>query len=236
MNAINDSIRSGLPAAIQAAGADPQVRVLVLHGKGERAFCAGADIKEFAPVPSPLAWREARRDGSWIAAFDALRKPIIAAIHGYCLGGGLEIALACDLRIATRDARLGLPEARVGVITGVGGSQRLRKVVGLGRALDMMLTGEHLDGVAAERIGLVSRLAEPGQHLELAGEVAQRIAGNAPLAVAAAKEVLRQGGELPLRDGMRLELDLAAMLMATEDRLEAAAAFREKRKPDFKGR
>lgn len=236
MNAISNAVRSELPAAVKAASDDPEVRVVIFSGAGEKAFCAGADIKEFTEVPSPLAWREDRVNGTWITELEKIRKPTIAAIHGYCLGGGLEIALACDIRIATRDARLGLPEVRVGVITGIGGSQRLRKVVGLGRALDMMLTGDHVDAQEAYQMGLVSRLAESGKHLEIAEEVGTRIAGNAPLATAAIKEVLREGGELPLADGKRLELDLLALLQSSEDRLEAAAAFKEKRKPNFKGR
>lgn len=236
MNAINAAMREALPVAIRAAEADAAVRVLVLRGAGERAFCAGADIKEFVEVPSPAEFRQSRAHESWIHAFDQARKPILASIQGHCLGGGLEIALACDIRIAAEEAAFGLPETGLGIMTGVGGSQRLPRVAGMGWALDMMLTGERIAASRAREIGLVTRVV-PGAELTGATEaLARHLAARPPMAMAMAKEAVRSAMDLPLRDGQRLEVDLLALLLNTEDRLEAARAFREKRPPRFTGR
>jgi enoyl-CoA hydratase/carnithine racemase len=236
MNALSQQLRAELPAAIRAAEADPEVRVLVLRGAGERAFCAGADIKEFVEVPAPPLYRQARTPESWISAFDATRKPILASIHGHCLGGGLEIALACDMRIAAEDAQFGFPETGLGIITGVGGSQRLPRVVGHAIALDMMLTGERIDAARALAMGLITRLVPRAALAAETEALAARLAARPPMAMAFAKEAVRAAFDLPLRDGMRLEVDLSTHLLNTEDRLEAARAFREKRKPHFTGR
>lgn len=236
MNALSMQVRQELPAAIRAAEADPAVRVLVLRGAGERAFCAGADIKEFVEVPSPVAYRQARVPESWISAFDATRKPIIASIHGHCLGGGLEIALACDMRIASEDASFGLPETGLGIMTGVGGSQRLPRVVGAAHAMDMILTGDRITAARAQAIGLVTRVVAREALAAETEALAGRLAARPPMAMAFAKEAVRAAHDLPLRDGMRLEVDLLTHLLNTEDRLEAARAFREKRKPAFTGR
>jgi enoyl-CoA hydratase/carnithine racemase len=235
-NALNTAVRAELAAAIRAAEADPAVRVLVLRGAGEHGFCAGADIKEFVEVPSPAAFRQSRAHDSWIRPFDEARKPIIASIHGHCLGGGLEVALACDIRIASEDAVFALPETGLGVITGVGGSQRLPRVIGMGAALDMILTGERIPAARAFAMGLVSRLVARDALAAATAELAARIAARPPMAIAYAKEAVRAAMDLPLRDGMKLEIDLSALLMNTEDRLEAARAFREKRPPNFTGR
>ena len=236
LNAINEQVRAALPQCIREADADPDVLVIVLRGAGKRGFCAGADIKEFAEVASPAEYRQSRVHDSWIRAFDEARKPIIASIHGYCLGGGLEIALACDLRIAARDAVFGLPETGLGIITGVGGSQRLARVVGVGLALDLILTGERIDGERAKAIGLVSRLSDAANLAADTEALADRIAGKAPLATVFAKEAVRKGTELELSAGMRFEVGLLSLLLNTEDRLEAARAFKEKRAPKFSGR
>jgi enoyl-CoA hydratase/carnithine racemase len=236
MNALNTATRDALPKAIRAADADPAVRVIVLRGAGERAFCAGADIKEFVEVPSPAEYRQSRVHDSWIRAFDEARKPVVASIHGICLGGGLEIALACDIRIAAEDALIGLPETGLGIMTGVGGSQRLPRVVGLGLALDMMLTGERISAARAREIGLVTRVVPCAELHAATAALAAHLAARPPMAMALAKEAVRAAMELPLREGMRLEVDLLTLLLNTEDRLEAARAFREKRKPRFSGR
>jgi enoyl-CoA hydratase/carnithine racemase len=236
MNALSAGLREQLAERLCAAGADPDVRVVVLRGAGERAFCAGADIKQFVEVASPAAYRQARVHDSWIAAFDTVRKPVIASIHGYCLGGGLEIALACDIRIAAEDALFALPETSLGVMTGVGGSQRLPRVVGLGQALDLMLTNERIDGARALAIGLVTRLVPRATLAQATLDLAKRLASRPPMALQFAKEAVRAAMDLPLRDGMRLEADLLTLLLNTEDRLEAARAFREKRPPQFTGR
>ncbi len=236
MNAINEAMRHRLPALLREADADPGIRATVIRGAGPRAFCAGADIKEFGPVDSPHAEREKRLRNYWPAVFLELRKPIIAAIHGFCLGGGLEMAVACDIRVASADASFGFPEPTRGIITGAGGSPRLARIVGQGRAMDMMLTCERLGAEEAHRIGLVTRLAPIGEVDALAERVAQAIGQVAPLATVATKEVLQRGSDLDLRSAIRLEMDVGASLLGTADRLEAAAAFREKRKPEFQGR
>jgi len=236
INAINDDIRRELPAALRAADADPEVRVIVISGAGERGFCAGADVKGFGAVESLAEFRQARAHGHWIDAFEQMKKPVIAAIHGYCLGGGLEIALACDLRIAADDASFALPEVSRGTIPGAGGTQRLARVVGLGRALDMVLTAERMPASEALRIGLVTRLFPAPELPAAAQKLAELIAGHAPIAVMFGKEAMRKGTDPLFATGMKLEADLLALLLSTEDRREAGAAFREKRKPVFKGR
>ena len=236
LNAIDDAMRAALPAAIESAEADPSVRCLVVRGAGDRAFCVGADIKEFARVDEPARYRQARAHAHWIAAFDRARKPIVAAIHGYCLGGGLEIALACDIRLCASDAQFGFPETGHGIIPAAGGTQRITRVIGLGVALDLVLTGERIDARRALSIGLVSRLAEEGGLDALARVVAGRIARQPPLATMFAKEAVRLGMDHELGAGMRMEVDLFTHLVNCSDRIEAAAAFREKRPPRFDGR
>ena len=236
MNAISQAVREQLPRCVREADADADVRVIVVRGAGDRAFCAGADIKEFVEVAAPADYRQSRVHDSWIKPFDEARKPIVASIHGHCLGGGLEIALACDIRIAADDAVFAFPETGLGVIPGVGGSQRLLRVVGTGRAMDMLFTGDRLDAQRALAYGIVTRLVD---RAGLAGEterLARTIAGKAPLATVFAKELVRKGAELELAAGVRLEVDLLSLLLNSEDRLEAARAFREKRAPRFAGR
>jgi len=235
MNAINEDIRERLPAALLAADADPAVRVIVVQGAGPRAFCAGADIKGFVAVESPPAYRQSRVHHHWIHAFDQVRKPIVAAIHGYCLGGGFEIALACDVRIAARDAKFAFPETGHGIIPGAGGTQRITRVLGLGLALDLVLSGERIDAERAYQIGIVSRLCDTEALAEEARVYAEKIAAKPPLAIMFAKEAVRTGRELELTQGLRLESDLITHLANTADRLEAAQAFREKRPPKFSG-
>lgn len=236
MNAINDEMRMQLPATLRAADADSTVRVIVIKGAGDRAFCAGADIKDFARAPSPAKFRQSRLQGHWIEAFDEAKKPVIAAIHGYCLGGGLEMALACDIRIAADDATFALPEVSRGTLPGAGGTQRLSRVIGTGRALDMLLSAERIDAAEALRIGLITRLTAREQLMAQTHKLAAHIAGHAPLAVVFAKEAMRKGAAAEFATGMKYEADLLALLLDTEDRKEASDAFREKRKPNFKGR
>jgi enoyl-CoA hydratase/carnithine racemase len=234
INAINDSIRQHVPAALQALDSDPQVRVIVVRGAGERGFCAGADLKEKPAVDNPLDARVLRARSTWIESFDRVAKPVIAAIHGFCMGGGLEIALACDLRIAAADAVFALPETGLGLIPGGGGTQRLPRLIGLGRALDLLLTGDRIDANEALRLGLISRLAP--SHAALATEaaaLAERIASRPPVATCFVKEAARVGLQLDLPAGLRLERALFTMLLSSDERREALAAFREKRPPVF---
>lgn len=235
MNSINNAVRDQLPKAVRAADADPEVRVIVLRGAGPRAFCAGADIKEFSASVPAIQRRQTLVHDAWIEAIDRARKPVIAAIHGFCLGGGLEIAVACDIRIAARGSTLGFPEVGLGLITGAGGAPKFLRIVGLGRAMDMMLTTERIAAEEAHRIGLVSRLVDSDKLEEEVMKVAEKIANLPPLAVEFAKEVIKKGFDSDLATASRLEGDLFALLLTTNDRLEAAAAFKEKRAPKFTG-
>ena len=236
MNAISETIRAEIPVALARAEADDPVRVIVFSGAGERAFCAGADVKGFNAVDSLVKHRQGRAHTHWILAFDRVRKPMIAAIHGYCLGGGLEIALACDIRIAAEGAKFGLPEVSRGTLPGSGGTQRLARMVGLGRALDIALTADHVSAEDAFNMGLVSRLVPRTELMAFAEALAKRIASHAPLSVLLVKEAVRNSLETDLPTGLRIEADLSTLIASTEDRVEAGAAFREKRKPNFKGR
>jgi len=236
INAINPALRLEVTQALEQLDSDPEMGVIVIRGAGERGFCAGADIKAQSDATSLPTLRAGMTPG-WIEALDRVRKPVIAAIHGFCLGGGLEIAMACDMRIAAPSAVFGLPETSLGLIPGGGGTQRLPRIVGLGRALDLLLTGERIDAAEAHRIGLVSRLATASDHLiDEVQVLAERIAAKPASALAYVKEAARDGLEMDLRAGLKLEKDLFVLLMSTDDRREAAAAFKEKRQPVFTGR
>jgi len=236
LNALDSVMRRELPDAIREAEADSEVRAIVITGAGERAFCAGADIGEFTRSASVTDSRRERLALRWNDIIEATTKATIAAIRGYCLGGGLEIALACDVRIASSDAVFALPEVRLGMIPGAGGTQRLTRLVGVGAALRLILTGDQIDAAAALSTGLVAEVVAPESVLDSALDWAARLSRGGPLAIAYAKEAIRRGAELPQSDGLRLEDDLATLLSATSDRVEGLAAFRERRAPEFKGR
>ncbi len=235
-NAMNDAMRRELTACFTRLATDETIRVIVVTGAGERAFSAGADIREFVVPQQPVGYREERRRLDFRQAMDGCPQPIIAAIRGYAFGGGLELALACDVRIAGDDARLGLTEVHLAIIPGGGGTQRLPRLVGRGKALEMILTGARIDAAEALRIGLVERVVPAAEVLAVAHEMARAIAAKAPIAVRYAKEAVVKGLGLPLAEGLRLENDLATLLRTTEDRIEGAKAFLEKRAPRFTGR
>lgn len=237
INAINDDIRHGLREALDELDQDPKVAAIVITGAGPRGFCAGADIKESRGAETSVQARRRMGHANYFDAFERCTKPIIGAIHGFCMGGGFEIALACDIRMASSDAVFALPETGLGLIPGGGGTQRLSRLVGLGRALDLLLTGERIDAREALRIGVISRLIEDQAQLPAAAEqLAQRIAAKPPVATAYAKEAAKSGLEMDLKAGLQLERTLFTLLLATEDKREAAAAFKEKRKPVFTGK
>jgi enoyl-CoA hydratase len=235
-NAMNERMREELTACFGELSASDDARVIVVTGAGERAFSAGADIREFVAPQVPTRFRESRKRVDFRSVMDRCPQPIIAAIRGYAFGGGLELALACDLRIAGEDARLGLTEIDLAIIPGGGGTQRLPRLVGRGRALEMILSGARIDAREALRIGLVERVVPAAEVLASALELAKTLAAKAPVALRYAKEAVVKGLELPLADGLRLEHDLATLLRTTEDRIEGAKAFLEKRKPRFTGK
>jgi enoyl-CoA hydratase len=234
-NALNTALRTALIAALDELAGDVGVRVIVLTGAGDRAFVAGADVTEFTgrDVAAQAASMQARRVYDVVAASE---RPLVAAINGACLGGGLELALACDIRIASTSARFGQPEVNLGLIPGGGATQRLPRVVGLGAALRLILTGEPVDAAEALRMGLVEEVTEPEDCLERAIAVAERIARNSPVAVAAARRATRAALGLPLAAGLDLERAAFLAAFAAEDRAEGIAAFLEKRQPVFPGR
>jgi enoyl-CoA hydratase/carnithine racemase len=235
INAINDAVRTQLPAALRRADADPAARVIVLQGAGERGFCVGADLREQRAAQTPAQARSQPPRAAWCDAFDRVAKPTIAAIHGFCLGGGFEIALACDLRVAAADAVFGLPEIGLGLLQGGGGTQRLPRLVGLGPALHLMLTGERFDAHEAWRLGIVARLAPDAASLSAeVQKLATSIAAKPPLAARFTKEAACAATTRDLQAGLRLERDLFGLLASTDDHQEALAAFREKRPPQFR--
>lgn len=237
LNALNAAVLEDLSAAVAAAEASPGLRCLIITGAGEKAFIAGADIGELAEL-SPLEGREHARKGQ--ALFDriaALPMPTIAALNGFAYGGGLELAMACTLRVASENARMGLPETSLGILPGYGGTQRLARLVGPARALELVLTAEKgLTAAEAERIGLVNRMFPAGEALKGALEIAKKIAANGPVACRYAMEAIGRGLEMPLAEGQLLEATLFGLCAATSDTKEGMTAFLEKRPAKFTGR
>ncbi|RDI95046.1 enoyl-CoA hydratase [Meiothermus sp. QL-1] len=233
LNALNQDVLLELAEVTEVIAQDPRVRVAIFTGEG-RAFVAGADIGEIAALEDVFAAREFAILGqSVFNEIAALPLPTIAAINGYALGGGLELALACDLRVASHKARLGLPEVGLGIIPGFGGTQRLPRLLGRGRALDLIYTGRHVTAEEALSLGLVNRVGEDA--LETARELAALILKNAPVALALAKEAVGRGENLDLQEALEIEADLFGMACATQDMREGTRAFLEKRTPEFKG-
>jgi enoyl-CoA hydratase len=240
MNAINRQMARELVEACKQMEEDSAVRVAIFGGAGERAFSAGMDLKERAETAfSPIDRRNQKLSQTihtQSRAIAAMTKPTIAAIRGYCVGGGLEMALACDMRVAANDAKLGLTEVRRGLIPGAGGTQRLPRVVGVAKALEICLTGDNVTGSEALRLGLVNVAVPAPDVTKAAEDLAGRILKGAPMSVAFIKEAIRKGIELPLEEGLRLEADLSAMLATTEDSKEGPRAFAEKRAPVWQGK
>lgn len=234
LNALSFALMDALVDALAPLDADPGCRAIVIAGAGERAFAAGADIRDLA-TQTVETW--AAHDA--IAAWDRvgeLDTPVIAAVRGYALGGGCELAMACDLIVAGEDAVFGQPEIALGVIPGAGGTQRLTRAIGAAKAMDLVLTARRIDAAEADRLGLVSRVVPAAETVDRALDVAAVIAGQPPLAVRAAREAVRAARDLPLAQGLVLERRLFHGLFATEDQREGMAAFTEKRPPAWKGR
>ncbi|MBI4287711.1 MAG: enoyl-CoA hydratase/isomerase family protein [Chloroflexi bacterium] len=236
LNAYNTRMRDELYQALDAIKDDNEVQVAIFKGEGDRAFCAGADLSEFLTAPSPVAARKARFERDVWGLFLSVPQPLIAAIHGFCLGSGIEIALCCDLRVATEDARFGLPEVGLGIIPAAGGTQTLPRTVGRGWALEMLLSGNLVNAAEAYRMALVNRVVPRGEHVSAAEALALKIMEHAPRAVRAAKQAINRGLDMTLEQGLEMERDLALPLMVSEDTREGLRAFKEGRKPKFAGR
>ncbi len=235
-NALDSESAAALDAALRSFESDSGARVAILTGAGEKAFCAGADLRARAEPDMTPAERALSRGDPSLVRDPGLTKPTIAAINGYALGGGLELALICDIRLCSSNAVFALPEATVGSMPGSGGTQRLSRAVGPGTAAYLALTGDRIDAGEALRIGLVMRITETGALMAEARAIAQRVAANAPLAVRAIRQALRQGQDMPLAQGLLYERSLFNLLRESEDRQEGRRAFAEKRRPVFRGR
>jgi enoyl-CoA hydratase len=237
MNALSGPLLEELEAEVERLDADDAIRAIVLKGAGERAFVAGADIKEF-PSLRESALDEggsARGIQKLGARMDAARTPFVAAIHGFCLGGGLELAMCCDIRVAAEGAQLGQPEIKLGLIPGGGGTQRLPRLVGLGRAQLLNMTGDFIEAGTAYDWGLVEKVVAPEELVEAALTIARTIAARSPVSIGVLRELARTTRDLPLEEGLRREADGFRRCLSSDDGAEGVAAFLEKREPQFTG-
>jgi enoyl-CoA hydratase len=233
-NALNDQVRAEIKAAIRRAAADAAVRAVILTGAGDKAFIAGADIAEFEGKTPVQQWRDMGNDPVYDVP-EECPKPVIAAVNGFCLGGGMELALACDIRIASGNAKFGQPEVNLGIIPGGGGTQRLPRAIGAAAALRLILTGEMIEAAEAHRLGIVSEVCAAAELVPRALAIAELIASKSPVAVASAKQATRAALSLPLEEGLRMERSLFALCFASQDKVEGVKAFLEKRTPEFPG-
>jgi len=236
LNALNHEAITELHICFDMIKADPAVRCVIVTGGGEKAFVAGADISELAKLDIISARALADRGQALLSKIERLPQPVIAAINGFALGGGCEIAMACDIRLAGENAKIGQPEVNLGIIPGYGGTQRLPRLVGPGKAKQLTLTGEPITAAEAHRIGLVDEVYPAAELMAKAKEMAQKIAAKAPIAIKAAKEAINIALDVALDDGARHEASLFAALYGTQDAVEGMAAFIEKRKAEFKGK
>ena len=235
LNALNADVRQILRDTFDDLEKDDLVRVVVIHGAGDKAFVAGADISEFA-ARTPDQQREIYRQRRIYETVADFPKPVICAIHGFCIGGGSELALACDIRVADRTARISQAEIRIGLIPGGGGTQRLARLVGRGWAAIISLTGDFLEAEEAHRIGYIDVLVDEGEHVNRALELAARMTRWSPVSLRLAKDAIRAAFELPLEEGLIYEKERFLDAFGSDDGREGVSAFMEKRRPDFKGR
>jgi enoyl-CoA hydratase len=235
LNALNQAVRDRMLEILERLETDDEIGCIVITGAGEKSFVAGADIGEFEGR-SPFDQRHAMRSPRIFDVMAEFPKPVIAMINGFCLGGGCELAMSCDLRIAGDGARFGQPEIKLGLIPGGGGTQRLPRLVGLGQAMLLNLSGEMIDASEAHRIGLVERVHPAAELREKTLELAGKIASMSPLTLKVAKQALRASERLSIDDGIAYERDLFCLCFSSEDKEEGVEAFLQKRKPEWKGR
>jgi enoyl-CoA hydratase len=236
LNALSGAVVAELRDTFERIENDLAIRAAILTGAGEKAFVAGADIKEFGALTPAEMRQAARRGQQTFRLLETSSKPSVAAINGYALGGGLELAMACTVRFASENARMGQPEVKLGLIPGYGGSQRLPRLVGRGRALELLLAGEPITAAEAHRIGLVNAVVSPAELLNYSRSWLGKVLANAPVAVALAMEAVDGGLDSGLEEGLRLEAASFGLCAATEDCREGTRAFLEKRKPAFAGK
>ena len=236
LNALSQATLTEIRSALEDARDDSIVRGVILTGAGNRAFVAGADITEIATISAVEAAAFTRRGQSVLNLIENLGKPVIAAVNGFALGGGCELALACTMRLASDNAKLGQPEVKLGILPGYGGTQRLPRLVGKGLAMQMVLSGEIITAQEAYRIGLVNEVTAAAELIPRAEAIAAKIIANAPLAVQYAMEAVNKGMEMTLTEGLFLEATLFGVCCATEDKKEGTTAFLEKRPAQFKGK
>jgi enoyl-CoA hydratase len=235
LNALNMQVHREGVAALDELKRDDEARVLVITGSGEKSFIAGADISEFTKQ-TPATQRDLFNEKTLFNSIDTFPKPVIAMVNGFCLGGGNELALACDLRICSESAKFSQPEVNLGIIPGGGGTQRLTNLIGEGRAMEMILTGDMIDAQTAMNFGLVNHVYPAAELEAKTMELANKIAEKAPIALQLIKEAVKFASRSNLDEGLRREVDLFAICFSTEDKQEGVSAFLEKRKPVFKGR
>lgn len=236
LNALNWQTMKEIRDAFLSIKEENTVRGVIVTGAGEKSFIAGADIKELATKDAVGAKEFSMTSQEILHLIEHFPKPIIAAVNGFCLGGGCELAMACQMRVASENAKFGQPEVNLGIIPGNGGTQRLPRLVGKGRALELILTGNMIDAQEAYRIGLVNRVAKPELLISTAEEILTTILTKGPVAVKLCLEAVNHGMELTLDEGVQLEANLFGLCFATEDMKEGTRAFIEKRKPKFKGK
>jgi enoyl-CoA hydratase len=225
LNALNHALMGELSSVFKELEQNEDVHIVILRGGGEKAFAAGADIKQFPSMDPTLAQKFSSEGQGVFNQIEDFKGPVIAAIHGFALGGGCELAMACDIRVASEDAKFGQPEVNLALIPGYGGTQRMPRLIPTGKAKELIYSGEMIDAMEASRIGLVDRIAKR-----------RKILSKGPLAIKAAKKAINEGLTLPQREGLRLESRYFGELFSTEDKNEGAIAFLEKRKPVFKGK
>lgn len=235
LNALNQAVMAEFSQWLDEIAANAEIRVLLITGEG-RAFVAGADISQMRDLDRDTATQVARQGQAVFSKLERMPQPTIALIHGFALGGGMELAMACDLRIAAEGTQFGQPEVCLGIVPGFGGTQRLSRIVGRGRALELLLIGHRIDAQEAYRIGLVNRVVPADELLAAGRETAQQLMAVGPIAQALIKRAVYEGTDLPLDAGLEREAELFGDSFATEDRREGMAAFLERRKPQFRGR
>ncbi|MFJ5766132.1 enoyl-CoA hydratase [Lysinibacillus sp. NPDC093210] len=235
-NAMSVQLLNDLSATLDKINADPAVRVVLLTGAGEKAFCAGADLKERKGMSDQQVKQIVHLIGATIAKVESLAQPVIAVLNGVAFGGGLELALACDLRIAATHIKVGLTETSLGIIPGAGGTQRLPRLIGIGKAKELIYTARRIDAEEAKHLGIVEYVYEGHEVQERAQQLAREMAKNAPLSLIQAKNAINNGVEVDLATGLKIESLAYSALIPTEDRLEGLQAFQEKRAPQYSGK